>query len=106
MYRDLVLWPRPRPPIRMPMPGRKELSIEFAARHDLPVTPALGRSQGLRDDIIGYYARCCAQAGHRITPNYLALGISTYVADSEAQAVREMGPTISTLVEPCSATVT
>ncbi len=79
---------------------------QSAAHHDLPVTPALGRSQGLRDDILGYYARCCAQAGHRITPNYLALGISTYVADSEAQAVREMGPTISTLVEPCSATVT
>jgi len=75
----------------MPIVGSKE-SIEFAARHDLPITPGLGRSQGLRDDIIRYYARCLAQAGHRITPDHLSLGISAYIADSKAQAVREMGP--------------
>jgi alkanesulfonate monooxygenase SsuD/methylene tetrahydromethanopterin reductase-like flavin-dependent oxidoreductase (luciferase family) len=94
-YRDVALWPRPlqrpRPPIWMPIVGSKE-SIEFAARHDLPITPGLGRSQGLRDDIIRYYARCLAQAGHRITPDHLSLGITAYVADSKAQAVREMGP--------------
>ncbi len=54
-YKDVALWPRPvqrpRPPIWMPIVGSKE-SIEFAARHDLPITPGLGRSQGLRDDII------------------------------------------------------
>ena len=54
--------------------------------------PGLGRSRGLRDDIIRYYARCLAQAGHRITPDHLSLGISAYVADSKAEAVREMGP--------------
>jgi hypothetical protein len=75
----------------MPIVGSKE-SIEFAARHDLPITPGLGRSQGLRDDIIRHYARCLAQSGHRITPDHLSLGISAYVADSKAQAVREMGP--------------
>ena len=75
----------------MPIVGSKEL-IEFAARHDLPITPGLGRSQGLRDDIIRHYARCLAQSGHRITPDHLSLGISAYVADSKAQAVREMGP--------------
>jgi len=75
----------------MPIVGSKE-SIEFAARHDLPITPGLGRSQGLRDDIIRYYARRLAQSGHRITPDHLSLGISAYVADSKAQAVREMGP--------------
>jgi alkanesulfonate monooxygenase SsuD/methylene tetrahydromethanopterin reductase-like flavin-dependent oxidoreductase (luciferase family) len=94
-YKDVALWPRPlqrpRPPIWMPIVGSKE-SIEFAARHDLPITPGLGRSQGLRDDIIRHYARCLAQSGHRITPDHLSLGISTYVADSKAQAVREMGP--------------
>ena len=94
-YKDVALWPRPvqrpRPPIWMPIVGSKE-SIEFAARHDLPITPGLGRSQGLRDDIIRYYARCLAQSGHRITPDHLSLGISAYVADSKAQAVREMGP--------------
>ena len=94
-YKDVAMWPRPvqqpRPPIWMPIVGSKE-SIEFAGRHDLPITPGLGRSQGLRDDIIRYYARCLAQSGYRITPDHLSLGISAYVADSKAQAVREMGP--------------
>jgi alkanesulfonate monooxygenase SsuD/methylene tetrahydromethanopterin reductase-like flavin-dependent oxidoreductase (luciferase family) len=94
-YKDVALWPRPlqrpRPPIWMPIVGSKE-SIEFAARHDLPITPGLGRSQGLRDDIIRHYARCLVQSGHRITPDHLSLGISAYVADSKVQAVREMGP--------------
>jgi alkanesulfonate monooxygenase SsuD/methylene tetrahydromethanopterin reductase-like flavin-dependent oxidoreductase (luciferase family) len=93
-YKDVALWPRPlqqpRPPIWMPIVGSKE-SIEFAAQHDLPITPGLGRSQGLRDDIIRHYARCLAQSGHCITPDHLSLGISAYVADSKAQAVREMG---------------
>jgi alkanesulfonate monooxygenase SsuD/methylene tetrahydromethanopterin reductase-like flavin-dependent oxidoreductase (luciferase family) len=94
-YRDVALWPRPvqqpHPPIWIPVVGSKE-SIEFAARHDLPITPGLGRSRGLRDDIIGYYARCLERAGHRITPRHLSLGISAYVAASKAEAVREMGP--------------
>lgn len=94
-YRDVALWPRPiqqpRPPIWMPVVGSKE-SIEFAGRHNLPITPGLGRSRGLRDDIIRYYARCLDRAGHRITPGHLSLGISAYVAPSKAEAVREMGP--------------
>jgi len=94
-YKDVALWPRPvqqpHPPIWMPIVGSKE-SIEFAARNDLPITPGLGRSQGLRDDIIRYYARCLAQSGHRITSDHLSLGISAYIADSKARAVREMGP--------------
>jgi alkanesulfonate monooxygenase SsuD/methylene tetrahydromethanopterin reductase-like flavin-dependent oxidoreductase (luciferase family) len=94
-YKDVAMWPRPvqqpHPPIWMPVVGSKE-SIEFAARHNLPITPGLGRSRGLRHDIIRYYARCLAQSGHRITPDHLSLGISAYVADSKAEAVREMGP--------------
>ena len=43
-YRDVSLWPRPvqqpRPPIWMPIVGSKE-SIEFAAKHDLPITEAM-----------------------------------------------------------------
>jgi len=93
--KDVAMWPRPlqqpRPPIWMPIVGSKE-SIEFAGRHNLPITPGLGRSRGLRDDIIRYYARCLAQAGHRITSDHLSLGISVYVADSKTEAVREMGP--------------
>jgi alkanesulfonate monooxygenase SsuD/methylene tetrahydromethanopterin reductase-like flavin-dependent oxidoreductase (luciferase family) len=75
----------------MPIVGSKE-SIEFAAKHNLPITPGLGRSRGLRDDIIRYYARRLAEAGNRITPDHLSLGISAYVADSKVKAVREMGP--------------
>ncbi len=96
-YKDVAMWPRPvqqpHPPIWVPVIGSKEL-IEFAARHDLPITPGLGRHQGLRDDIIRYYATCLAKAGHRITPGHLSLGITAYVADSKAQALREYGPHI------------
>jgi alkanesulfonate monooxygenase SsuD/methylene tetrahydromethanopterin reductase-like flavin-dependent oxidoreductase (luciferase family) len=77
----------------MPIVGSKE-SIEFAAAHDIPITPGLGRARGLRDDIIRYYATCLARAGHRITPDHLSLGITAYVADSKAQALREYGPHI------------
>jgi alkanesulfonate monooxygenase SsuD/methylene tetrahydromethanopterin reductase-like flavin-dependent oxidoreductase (luciferase family) len=96
-YKDVALWPRPvqrpHPPIWIPIVGSKE-SIEFAAKHDCPITPGLGRARGLRDDIIRYYAICLDAAGHRITPNHLSLGITAYVADSKAQALREYGPHI------------
>jgi alkanesulfonate monooxygenase SsuD/methylene tetrahydromethanopterin reductase-like flavin-dependent oxidoreductase (luciferase family) len=96
-YKDVALWPRPvqrpPPPIWIPVVGSKE-SIEFAAAHDCPITPGLGRARGLRDDIIRYYAKCLDAAGHRITPNHLSLGITAYVADSKAQALKEYGPHI------------
>ena len=96
-YNDVALWPRPvqqpHPPIWIPIVGSQE-SIEFAARHDIPITPGLGRARGLRDDIIRYYAKCLAASGHRITPNHLSLGITAYVADSKAQALKEYGPHI------------
>src|SRR6185295_4636479 len=96
-YKDVAMWPRPvqepHPPIWVPVIGSQE-SIEFAGRHNLPITPGLGRAQGLRDDIIRYYAGCLAKAGHRITPDHLSLGITAYVADSKAQALKEYGPHI------------
>jgi alkanesulfonate monooxygenase SsuD/methylene tetrahydromethanopterin reductase-like flavin-dependent oxidoreductase (luciferase family) len=96
-YKDVALWPRPvqrpRPSIWIPIVGSQE-SIEFAAKNDCPITPGLGRNQGLRDDIIRHYATCLAKAGHRITPNHLSLGITAYVADSKAQALKEYGPHI------------
>jgi alkanesulfonate monooxygenase SsuD/methylene tetrahydromethanopterin reductase-like flavin-dependent oxidoreductase (luciferase family) len=96
-YKDVALWPRPvqqpHPPIWVPIVGSKE-SIEFAGRQNLPITPGLGRARGLRDDIIRYYAKCLAQGGHRITPDHLSLGITAYVADSKAQALKEYGPHI------------
>jgi alkanesulfonate monooxygenase SsuD/methylene tetrahydromethanopterin reductase-like flavin-dependent oxidoreductase (luciferase family) len=96
-YHDVALWPRPvqqpHPPIWMPIVGSKE-SIEFAAAHNIPITPGLGRARGLRDDIIRHYAKCLGAAGHRITPDHLSLGITAYVADSKAQALKEYGPHI------------
>jgi alkanesulfonate monooxygenase SsuD/methylene tetrahydromethanopterin reductase-like flavin-dependent oxidoreductase (luciferase family) len=96
-YKDVAMWPRPaqqpHPPIWVPVIGSKE-SIEFAAKHDLPITPGLGRHRGLRDDIIRFYAKCLSAAGHKITPDHLSLGITAYVADSKAQALKEYGPHI------------
>lgn len=93
-YKDVAIWPRPvqrpHPPVWIPIVGSKE-SIEFAGRHDIPITPGLAGG-GLRDDIVRFYARCLAAAGHRITPNHLSLGLNAYVADSKAQAVREVAP--------------
>src|SRR4029078_1072684 len=64
-YKDVAIWPRPvqppHPPIMIPIGGSKE-SIDFAGRHDIPITPGLAGG-GLRDDIIRFYARCLAGAG-------------------------------------------
>ena len=65
--------------------------IEFAGKHNIPITPGLGGG-GLRDDIIRFYAKCLAAAGHRITPDHLSLGLNAYVADLKARAVKEMAP--------------
>ncbi len=92
-YKDVAIWPRPvqKPvPIWIPIVGSKE-SIEFAGKHDIPITPGLGGG-GLRADIIRYYAKCLAAAGHKLTPDHLSLGVNAYVADSKAQAIREMAP--------------
>ena len=93
-YKDVAIWPRPvqrpHPPIWIPIVGSKE-SIEFAGRHDIPITPGFAGG-GLHNDIIRFYAKCLADAGHRITPNHLSLGLNAYVADSKAQVVREVAP--------------
>jgi alkanesulfonate monooxygenase SsuD/methylene tetrahydromethanopterin reductase-like flavin-dependent oxidoreductase (luciferase family) len=94
-YKDVAMWPRPvqkpRPPVWIPVTGSKE-SIEFAGKHDIPITPGLSRGGGLQDDIIRFYTKCLAQSGHRVTPNHLSIGVTAYVADSKAQAVKENGP--------------
>jgi alkanesulfonate monooxygenase SsuD/methylene tetrahydromethanopterin reductase-like flavin-dependent oxidoreductase (luciferase family) len=93
-YKDVAIWPRPvqrpHPPVWIPIVGSKE-SIEFAGRHDIPITPGLAGG-GLRNDIIRLYAKCLADAGHRITPDHMSLALNAYVADSKAQAVREVAP--------------
>jgi len=75
----------------VPVTGSKE-TIEWAGRHDIPITPGLVPNRGLREDIIRYYARCLARHGHRLTPEHLIIQASVYVADSKAQAVKEAGP--------------
>jgi alkanesulfonate monooxygenase SsuD/methylene tetrahydromethanopterin reductase-like flavin-dependent oxidoreductase (luciferase family) len=94
-YADVAIWPRPvqqpHPPVWVPVTGSKE-TIEWAGRHDIPITPGLVPTRGLREDIIRYYARCLAQHGHRLTPGHLIIQASAYVAESKAQAVREAGP--------------
>src|SRR5438093_3748180 len=94
-YRDVAIWPRPvqapHPPVWVPVTGSKE-TIEWAGRHNIPITPGLLPQRGLREDIIRYYARCLAEHGHRLTPNHLIIQASAHVADSKAQAVREAGP--------------
>jgi alkanesulfonate monooxygenase SsuD/methylene tetrahydromethanopterin reductase-like flavin-dependent oxidoreductase (luciferase family) len=93
-FRDVALWPRPlqqpHPPVWVPVTTSKE-SIEWAASHDIPITPGMVAG-GLREDIIRYYATCAAAHGHRVTPDHLIVGADVYVADSKAQAVREAGP--------------
>jgi alkanesulfonate monooxygenase SsuD/methylene tetrahydromethanopterin reductase-like flavin-dependent oxidoreductase (luciferase family) len=93
-YKDVALWPRPvqrpRPPVWIPVTGSKE-SIEFAAQHDIPITPGL-RPGGLQEDIIRYYAKCLAAGGGRVTPDHLTMSANAYIADSKAQAVKENGP--------------
>ena len=94
-YEDVAIWPRPvqqpHPPVWVPVTGSKE-TIEWAGRHDVPITPGLVPTRGLREDIIRYYAQCLARHGHHLTPEHLIIQASAYVADSKAQAVREAGP--------------
>jgi alkanesulfonate monooxygenase SsuD/methylene tetrahydromethanopterin reductase-like flavin-dependent oxidoreductase (luciferase family) len=94
-YKNVSMWPRPvqqpHPPIWTPITASKE-SIEFAARNNIPITPGESRVQGLQQDIIRYYAKCLAKAGHRITPKHLSIAAGAYIADSKAQAVKEAGP--------------
>lgn len=93
-YKDVSIWPRPvqqpHPPIWIPIVGSQE-SIEFAGKHDIPITPGLAGG-GLRNDIVRHYAKSLAAAGHRITPNHMSLALNAYVADSKAQAVKEVAP--------------
>ena len=93
-FKDVAIWPRPvqqpYPPIWIPITASKE-SIEFAGAHNVPITPGLG-SRGLTEDIIRYYAKCLANAGHRITPDHISLGVNAFVADSKQAAIKETGP--------------
>jgi len=97
-YKDVSIWPRPmqepHPPVWVPISGSKE-SIEWAAKHDIAITPSSWLSlEGaeLQDAIVRHYAKCQAEAGRKVTPEHLSIQMSCYVADSKAQAIEECGP--------------
>jgi alkanesulfonate monooxygenase SsuD/methylene tetrahydromethanopterin reductase-like flavin-dependent oxidoreductase (luciferase family) len=93
-YKDVAIWPRPvqqpHPPVWIPVTSSKE-SIEWAARRNIPITPGAG-SIGLQEDVVRYYRQCIEQHGHQLTPEHIIYPVTAYVAESKAQAVREMGP--------------
>jgi alkanesulfonate monooxygenase SsuD/methylene tetrahydromethanopterin reductase-like flavin-dependent oxidoreductase (luciferase family) len=94
-YRDIAIWPRPvqqpHPPVWVPVTASKE-TIDWAGKHNIPITPGASAHRGVREDVIRYYAQQLALHGHRITPDHLVLQADVYVADSKAQAVDEAGP--------------
>jgi alkanesulfonate monooxygenase SsuD/methylene tetrahydromethanopterin reductase-like flavin-dependent oxidoreductase (luciferase family) len=93
-YKDVAIWPRPvqqpHPPVWMPV-NRSKDSIEWAAAHDIPITPG-GGSGPTREDTVRYYAACLAAGGRRITPDHLNITVDSYIADSRAQAIEEGAP--------------
>ena len=94
-YRDVAIWPRPvqqpHPPVWVPVTASKE-TIEWAGKHNIPITPGQGAHRGVREDVIRFYSRELERNGHRITPGHLVIAADVYVADSKEQAVREAAP--------------
>jgi alkanesulfonate monooxygenase SsuD/methylene tetrahydromethanopterin reductase-like flavin-dependent oxidoreductase (luciferase family) len=95
-YKDVSIWPRPlqrpHPPIWMPLSGSKE-SLEFAGRHNIPITPGVAATAvGLQEDMVRYYGQVLAQNGHRLTPDHLSISANVWVADDKHQALAETGP--------------
>jgi len=94
-YKNVAIWPRPlqqpHPPVWVPVTGSPE-TIEWAGKHNIPITPGALATIDARKDMIEYYAACLAQNGYQITPEHINVGVSVYVADSREQAIKEVGP--------------
>jgi len=94
-YEDVAMWPRPvqqpHPPIWMPVVGSKE-SIEFAARHNLPITPGLGRSRGLRNP------------GTALLPTTYRSASAPMSPTARPRRCARWDPTTSISIKLCSAT--
>ena len=93
-YRDISIWPRPyqepHPPVWMGFTGSKE-TIEFAAERNFnAVLPAA--SEGLTEDIVGYFAQQLAKHGHTVRPDQICLFTDAWVADSRTSAIAEYSP--------------
>ena len=93
-YKDVSIWPRPvqrpHPPVWVPVTGSRE-TVEWAATHDIAITPGVFAGP-VREDTIRYYAQCQASHGRLVTPNHINVMIDCYVADSKEQAIAEYGP--------------
>jgi alkanesulfonate monooxygenase SsuD/methylene tetrahydromethanopterin reductase-like flavin-dependent oxidoreductase (luciferase family) len=93
-YKDVSIWPRPyqqpHPPVWAPFTGSKE-TIEWAAKYDLNAV-IHPQKQGLTEDIVGYFAKCLAQHGHKLTPDHLCLTLDAWVADDKKTALEQYGP--------------
>jgi alkanesulfonate monooxygenase SsuD/methylene tetrahydromethanopterin reductase-like flavin-dependent oxidoreductase (luciferase family) len=94
-YKDVALWPRPvqqpHPPVWVPVTASKE-TIEWAGRHNIPITPGASAHRGVREDVIRFYNAELEKHGHKITPDHLVIQTDAYVAESKAQAVAEAAP--------------
>lgn len=93
-FNDIAIWPRPykqpHPPVWIPFTGSKE-TIELAGHNNFSaVLPDAHR--GVTEDVVAYYAKCLAQAGHRITPEHLCFFSDAFVSDDKTSAIKEYGP--------------
>ncbi|MDA8148065.1 MAG: LLM class flavin-dependent oxidoreductase [Actinomycetota bacterium] len=92
-YKDVAIWPRPvqqpHPPIWLPVTVSKE-SIEWAAARNVPI--ATNGPRGLCEDIFSYYASCLEANGTTLTADHAITAADVYVADSKAQALKELAP--------------
>lgn len=93
-YKDVAIWPRPyqqpHPPVWMLFAGSKE-TIEFAGeRNFTAVLPQV--TDGLTEDIVGYFGKTLAAHGHTITPEHLCVFTDAWVSESRASALAEYSP--------------
>jgi alkanesulfonate monooxygenase SsuD/methylene tetrahydromethanopterin reductase-like flavin-dependent oxidoreductase (luciferase family) len=92
-YDDVSIWPRPvqspYPSVWVPVTGSRE-TVEWAAAHDLTITPGVFAGP-MREDSIRYFSKCMAAHGRKVTPRHISIMVDCYVADSKAQAIEEYG---------------
>jgi ribosomal protein L31 len=86
-YEDVSIWPRPvqnpHPPVWVPVTGSRE-TVEWAAAHDLTITPGVFAGP-MREDSIRYFSKCMAGHGRKVTPRHISIMVDCYVADSKQE---------------------
>ena len=93
-YKDVAMWPRPCSS-HIRRSGCPSSAARNRSNSPAGTNRRSPRATAAREAARRHYPLLRAmssQAGHRITPDHLSLGISAYVADSKAEAVRESGP--------------